>query len=108
MDIAITGIGLTSGLGDGIEVHAEALSAGCHGLRPLSELFGNASRYAGLHASWIEDRSVMLSRKWAPGSMLALHVARQAIEDAGLSGDDLAEAAVIVGSSDPDLQSRHD
>ena len=99
MDIAITGIGLTTGLGDGMQAHVEALSAGRHGLRPLSGLLGDDSPYAGLKASWIDDRSIMLSRKWAPGSMLSLHVAKQAIADAGLSHAELEGAAVIVGSS---------
>lgn len=99
MDIAITGIGLTSGLGDGIDAHARALDAGHHALRPLAGLLGDGSPYAALKAAWIGDRSVMMSRKWAPGSMLSLHVARQAVRDAGLSGHDLADAAVIVGSS---------
>ncbi|MFK7911940.1 MAG: beta-ketoacyl synthase N-terminal-like domain-containing protein [Akkermansiaceae bacterium] len=99
MGIAITGIGLTTGLGDGVSAHAAALNSGHHALRPLSGLFGNDSPYADLNAAWIEDRSLMLSRKWAPGSMLSLHVARQAIRDASLSNHDLTNAAIIVGSS---------
>ena len=99
MDIAITGIGLTTGLGDGVCAHEQALDAGRSGLRPLVGLLGDDSKYAGLQAAWIEDRSIMISRKWAPGSMLALHVARQAIADAGLENNDLADAAILVGSS---------
>ncbi|MBT8044842.1 MAG: hypothetical protein KJO79_07820, partial [Verrucomicrobiae bacterium] len=99
MNIAITGIGLTSGLGDGADVHVEKISAGQHALRPLSLLFGNESKHAGLKASWIENRELMLSRKWAPASMLSLHVARQAVADAGLTDAELSDAAVIVGSS---------
>ena len=99
MNIALTGIGLTSGLGDGTSVHAEKISAGQHGLRYLSGLLGEGSEYASLKASWIPDRSIMMSRKWAPGSMLSLHVAKQAVADAGLSDADLASTAVIVGSS---------
>lgn len=99
MKIAITGIGLTSGLGDGADVHAERISAGKHALRPLAGLFGDGSKYADFNAGWIENRGLMVSRKWAPASMLSLHVARQAIVDAGLSGADLTSSAVIVGSS---------
>ena len=99
MNIAITGIGLTSGLGDGADVHVEKISAGQHALRPLSGLFGDDSKHAGLNASWIENRKLMLSRKWAPASMLSLHVAKQAIADAGLTQEELNGAAVIVGSS---------
>ena len=99
MDIAITGIGLTSGLGDGVDAHVEKISAGQHALRPLVGLFGEDFIHAHRHAAWIEDRKLMLSRKWAPASMLSLHVAKQAIADAGLSSSDLTDAAVIVGSS---------
>ncbi len=99
MNIAITGIGLTSGLGDGARAHVDQISTGQHGLRSLSELFGAESDYASYQAGWIENRSIMHSRKWAPASMLSLHVAREAIADAGLSDEDLRDAAVIVGSS---------
>ena len=99
MNIAITGIGLTSGLGDGAQAHREKMAAGEHALRPLANLFGDDSPYAGVNAAWIEKREIMLSRKWAPASMLSLHVAKQAVADAGLSSEDLAHTAVIVGSS---------
>ncbi len=99
MKIAITGIGLTSGLGDGAHAHVEKISAGQHALRPLSELLGEGSPYAEKKAAWISDRKIMLSRKWAPASMLSLHVAKQAIADAYLTESDLKDAAVIVGSS---------
>ena len=99
MNIAITGIGLTSGLGDGVQAHREKISSGEHALRPLAGLLGEDSPYAAVNAGWIENRDIMLSRKWAPASMLSLHVARQAVADAGLSGDDLSNTAVIVGSS---------
>ncbi len=84
MNIAITGIGLTSGLGDGADVHVEKISAGQHALRPLAGLFGDDFKQAGLNASWIENRKLMLSRKWAPASTLAVHCAKQAVADAGL------------------------
>lgn len=99
MDIAITGIGLTSGLGDGAEVHRQRISAGHHALRPLGDLYGESFPYANVYGAWIEDRELLISRKWAPTSMLSLHVARQAVADAGLSEDELRDAAVIVGSS---------
>ena len=41
----------------------------------------------------------MNSRKWAPGSALSLHVAKQAVADAYLTEADLRDCAVIVGSS---------
>ena len=99
MNIAITGIGLTSGLGDGVQAHRDKISAGESALRPLAGLFSEDSPYAGINGAWIENRELMLSRKWAPASMLSLHVARQAVAEAGLSEQDLAQTAVIVGSS---------
>ncbi len=99
MNVAITGIGLASGLGDGVQAHRQKISAGEHALQPLAELLGEDSPYAGVSAAWIKDRKIMLSRKWAPTSMLSLHVAKQAVADAGLSRQDLTDAAVIVGSS---------
>lgn len=99
MHIAITGIGLTSGLGDGPDEHAAKIRAGECQLAPLSGLLGAESDYAELSASWIQRRDLLCSRKWAPASFLSLHVARQAIIDSGLTQDDLRDAAVIVGSS---------
>lgn len=99
MNVAITGIGLTSGLGDGVKAHREKMAVGQDALRPLSTLLGEDSPYADAKAAWIENREIMLSRKWAPASMLSLHVARQAVADAGLSAEELRDMAVIVGSS---------
>ena len=69
------------------------------GLRPLSELLGDRIDCGELLASWIDDRSLLNSRKWAPASTLAIQCAKLAIEDAGLEGSDLKNAAVIAGSS---------
>jgi 3-oxoacyl-[acyl-carrier-protein] synthase II len=74
------------------------MEAGCTGLRPLNELLTDAD-YGDLQAGWIQDRSLLLSRKWAPASALALHCAIEAIDDAGLSPSDLKHAAIIAGSS---------
>jgi len=74
------------------------MEAGRTGLRPLTDLLADAE-YGNLQAGWIQDRSLLLSRKWAPASALALHCALEAIEDAGLSPSDLKHAAIIAGSS---------
>ncbi len=99
MQIAITGIGLTSGLGDGAQAHASEIVAGRTNFAPLSELFADGSEFGHLHASWIRPRELLISRKWAPASVLSLHVAKQAIQDSGLTNNELRDAAVIVGSS---------
>jgi len=99
MSVAITGISAVSCLGNTLSEHADNMSSGISGLKPLSNLFGDSSPYAQLSAGWIEDRSLLNSRKWAPGSALSLHVAKEAILDAGLTHHDLSQAAIFVGSS---------
>lgn len=75
------------------------MEAGSTGLQPLSELLSDKVDCGGLRASWIKDRAILNSRKWAPASALALYCAREAVADAGLEGEELREAAVIAGSS---------
>lgn len=95
---SILGISILSGLGNTPAEHASAMEAGKTGLRPLAELMPDTD-CGNLQAGWIQDRSLLLSRKWAPASTLALHCALEAIEDAGLSPADLKHAAIIAGSS---------
>jgi 3-oxoacyl-[acyl-carrier-protein] synthase II len=97
--ISITGISAISGLGTSIGAHADAMDNGETGLRPLKGLLGDRIDCGDLQASWIQDRSILNSRKWAPASALAVHCAKQAVADAGLDGTDLKNAAVIAGSS---------
>jgi len=99
MNVAITGIAAVSGLGSDLTAHAQRMDAGQDALQPLSDLLGDDSPFASLKGAWIDSRSILNSRKWAPGSALSIHVAKQAIADAGLSPYDLTDAAVIVGSS---------
>jgi len=87
-----------SGLGHTAAEHAAGMEAGRTGLRLLNELIHH-NDYGDLEAGWIQDRDLLLSRKWAPASTLALHCAREAICDAGLSEVDLKHAAIIAGSS---------
>ena len=44
-------------------------------------------------------RKLLVNRKWSPATMAALHVAREAIADAGWTADDLRDAALVVGTS---------
>lgn len=99
MNVAITGIAAVSGLGENIATHAQQMEAGQNALRPITKLIGGNPDFPNLCGAWIESRDIMKSRKWAPGSALSLHVAKQAITDAGLTEADLKDAAVIVGSS---------
>ena len=49
--------------------------------------------------AWIEQRSLLVNRKWSPATMAALHVAREAVAEAGWSDADLRDAALVVGTS---------
>jgi len=99
MNVAITGVAAVSGLGADLAAHTQRMDAGQNALQPLSYLLGDDSPFASLKGAWIDSRSILNSRKWAPGSALSIHVAKQAIADAGLFPHDLTDAAVIVGSS---------
>jgi 3-oxoacyl-[acyl-carrier-protein] synthase II len=88
-----------SGLGDDTAPHVSSIEAGLTNFRPLSELLGTGSPHRNLPASWIEPRKLLMSRKWAPASMAALHVARQAVAEAGWSAADLEDAALFLGTS---------
>jgi 3-oxoacyl-(acyl-carrier-protein) synthase len=52
-----------------------------------------------LLASWIEDRGLLRHRKWSPTAMAALHVARQAVHNAGWTRADCADAVLMFGTS---------
>ena len=67
-------ISILSGLGNTPAEHASEMEAGRTGLRPLTDLLADGE-YGNLQAGWIQDRSLLLSRKWAPASALALHCA---------------------------------
>ncbi|MCX6875355.1 MAG: beta-ketoacyl synthase N-terminal-like domain-containing protein [Verrucomicrobia bacterium] len=65
----------------------------------LGKLLGEASPHAGRPGAWIEARTLLTHRKWSPVTMAALHVARQAITDAGWGAAELKEAALVLGTS---------
>ena len=96
---SIVGLGALSSLGHDVESHFQAISRGETAIRPLGELLGNDSRHAALTGAWIEPRRLLTHRKWSPASMAALHVARQAVSAAGWDAEQLADAALIVGTS---------
>ena len=96
---SIVGLGALSSLGHDVESHFQAISHGETAIRPLGGLLGNDSRHADLPGAWIEPRRLLTHRKWSPASMAALHVARQAVSDAGWDAQQLAASALIVGTS---------
>jgi 3-oxoacyl-[acyl-carrier-protein] synthase II len=97
--LAIMGLGALSALGSGTEAHRQAVLGGHVPFQPLGKLLGEDSPHAARPAAWIKDRALLNHRKWSPATMAALHVARQAIQDAGWSPADLTDAALVLGTS---------
>lgn len=97
--LSITGLGALSSLGTDVAAHHRALLAPCGPFRRLAGLLGPDSPHAQRPGAWIEDRSLLTHRKWSPATMAALHVAREAVTEAGWSADDLRDAALVVGTS---------
>ncbi len=97
--LSITGLGALSALGCGAAAHREAVLAGGVPFGTLGELLGPDSPHADRPAAWIRDRKLLLNRKWSPATMAALHVARQAIAEAGWTPAELHDAALVVGTS---------
>ncbi|HSP43774.1 MAG TPA: beta-ketoacyl synthase N-terminal-like domain-containing protein [Luteolibacter sp.] len=97
--LSITGLGALSASGGDVASHYRAVLEKHAPFRPLGGLLGNDSPHAQRPAAWIEDRSLLTNRKWSPVTMAALHVARQAVTDAGWTADDLTDAALVVGTS---------
>ncbi len=82
-----------------MHAHLASIRGGRTAFRPLAGLLGEESLHRGLLASWIGRRELLRSRKWSPATMAALHVARQAIAEAGWTAEELAEAALFLGTS---------
>ncbi len=97
MSYLIRGLGALSALGESVAEHREALISQRWAFRPLGELLDGD--FASVPASWIVDRKLLRNRKWSPASMAALHVARQAVEHAGWSRDELRESVLMLGTS---------
>lgn len=97
--ISIVGLGALSALGCDVAAHVAAVAAGRVPFRPLGELLGSDLPDPLQPAAWIPDRALLLHRKWSPATMAALHVARQAIAEAGWSPAQLRDTALVLGTS---------
>ena len=97
--ISIVGLGALSSIGHDVDAHFEAISAGKTGMKPMAELLGSESRHGEHYGCWIEPRELLNHRKWSPASMAALHVAREAISQTGWTAEEMADAALIIGTS---------
>lgn len=92
-------MGALSALGTDVASHHAAISAGIVPFQRLAKLLGGDSPHAARPAAWIENRALLTHRKWSPATMAALHVAREAIQNAGWTAEDLRDAALVVGTS---------
>lgn len=99
VSLSITGLGALSALGNDVVSHHRAVLARQVPFRKLGDLLGSGSPHASRPGAWIAERKLLVNRKWSPATMAALHVAREAIAEAGWSGDDLRDAALVVGTS---------
>lgn len=97
--LSIVGLGALSALGTDVSSQYQAVLNGHVPFRPLGALLGHESAHAARPGAWIEDRSRLNHRKWSPATMAALHVAREAIADAGWGADELRDAALVLGTS---------
>jgi len=95
----ITGLGALSALGETVSQHHRAVSDRCVPFQAIGRLLGADSPHAELPGAWIASRALLTHRKWSPLTMAALHVARQAIADAGWGPAELRDAALVVGTS---------
>jgi 3-oxoacyl-[acyl-carrier-protein] synthase II len=93
--IAVTGLGVVSPFGAGVKAYWNGLSAGACAIRPVTliETEGFRCRIAAEVPDGIGG-SLRRSR----ADRLALGAAREALEDAGLSRAERAEAALVVGA----------
>jgi 3-oxoacyl-[acyl-carrier-protein] synthase II len=95
--LIIRGLGALSALGENVQAHHDAIIKKQLPFRPISELIN--CDYPNVPAAWINNRKLLSHRKWSPASMAALHVARQAIENAGWTKEEIRESIIIFGSS---------
>lgn len=101
--ISLTGLGALSAWGDSVAAHrdgihrAASIAGAALPFRPIGELL--ACDYPDLPAAWIPNRAMLTHRKWSPAAMAALHVARDAVHEAGWSAHELREAVLMLGTS---------
>lgn len=103
--IAITGLGVVSSAGAGIEAACEDLAHPVPRLTPVDRSAGYHLEGGSLVAAMTRDIPLhqwiapMAARRMCPASKMAVAAARMAVENAGLDPADLADAAVIVATA---------
>lgn len=94
--LAMTGFGVLSRLGHDLASHREALAITPPPFASLDRLHPSLP---AVPSGWITPRSLLVHRLWSPLSMAALHVARQALDQAAWSKSETREAALFFASS---------
>lgn len=120
--VAVTGLGVVSAIGRGVDEFLAGLRAGTSAARPIAAFDTTGFAYAnGCEVSDPEHRSDSSSREHPSGSVtrngpataalgraagFAVDAARLAIADAGLAAEDLVEQRVTIAVGTTDGESR--
>lgn len=97
--LSITGLGCLSSLGHDPQAHVDALSSPALGFERLGTLVDLPDPLASVPAGWIKPRNLLSHRKWSPATCATLHVARQAMAEAGWSESERETAGIVFGTS---------
>jgi 3-oxoacyl-[acyl-carrier-protein] synthase II len=93
--VVVTGLGVTSPFGAGVKAYWAGLAAGACAIRPLTLI--DATGFRCRIAAEVPEVGAGSSRR-SRADRLALGAAAEALEDAGLSPADRADAALVVGA----------
>jgi 3-oxoacyl-[acyl-carrier-protein] synthase II len=108
--VVITGIGVVSSIGTGVEEFFDGLRAGRHGAKPISSFditgfdHGTACEITGFDpAAWL---TATATEEFGRASHLSASAARMAVADAGMSDEQLRarRALVSVGTTNGESQ----
>jgi 3-oxoacyl-[acyl-carrier-protein] synthase II len=111
--VAITGIGILSGLGTTREATWDAMLQGECAIRDLTlfDTEGYRARCAAEVPAWDTDALTPYQRRrWSRSDQLAVLASREALEDAGLAGAGIAPSriGVVLGAGTGDLLRNED
>jgi len=97
--VVLTAAAARSPLGDDLDAMRSGMLRGESGLLPLAEFPGLGPEFDSMTGGWLRDRSVLKGRKYGAASNLAVKIAREAVNAAGWSQDEVSSAWVFGGSS---------
>jgi 3-oxoacyl-[acyl-carrier-protein] synthase II len=93
--VLVTGLGAVSPFGIGVKAYWGGLSSGVCAIRPVTVI--DAAPFRSRIAAEVPDVPGA-SRRRSRADRLALSAAREALEDAGLTGREREDAALVVGA----------